>query len=79
MAQATHNRVLIQIYQVIEGLLSDYLQPVYRQYADPFQEAADHWMLFSAVRARDVDLARQLMQEHMAQVRTFLMRVLSPT
>jgi GntR family transcriptional repressor for pyruvate dehydrogenase complex len=79
LALATHNRVLIQLYQVIEGLLSDYLQPLYMQYGDPLHEVDDHWILFSAVRGRDVERARQLMQEHMSQVRNFLTRVLSPT
>jgi GntR family transcriptional repressor for pyruvate dehydrogenase complex len=72
LALATHNRVLIQLYHVVEGLLTDYLQPLYAQYADASQEVADHWVLFEAVQARDLVRAPQLMQEHMAQVRAFL-------
>lgn len=76
LAFATHNGVLIELYKVIEGLLSHYLQPLYAQYADATSEVDGHWLLFEAVRSGDVDRAQRAMQEHMARVRTFLARVL---
>lgn len=74
IAAATHNSVLMQLYDVISGMLLEYQRPLYDSYADFEAEVRDHWEIYEALRQRDGDRAQTIMQEHMADAREFLMQ-----
>jgi GntR family transcriptional regulator, transcriptional repressor for pyruvate dehydrogenase complex len=76
LANATHNQVLVRIYRVIGDLLWNYVRLLYVQFADPEQEIASHWELFTAIRSRNVDEAQRGMATHMAEVRAFMAQLL---
>jgi GntR family transcriptional repressor for pyruvate dehydrogenase complex len=73
LAAASHNRVLVQLYDVIAGLLIEYQRPLYVTHREAETEIQAHWMLFDAIRRRDMDQACQLMRGHMAEVREFML------
>jgi GntR family transcriptional repressor for pyruvate dehydrogenase complex len=73
LAAATHNRVLMQLYDVIAGLLSEYQRPLYVSHRNIATEIHEHQKLLDAVRNRDIEQACQLMAEHMSQVTEFML------
>lgn len=74
VAAATHNSVLMQLYDVISGMLLEYQRPLYERYADLDAEIRDHRAIYEAVRQHDVERAQTIMREHMSGVRVFLDR-----
>jgi GntR family transcriptional repressor for pyruvate dehydrogenase complex len=74
LATATHNRVLVQLYDVIAGLLVEYQRPLYIKHGDAETEFQEHRLLFEAIYRRDIDQARKLMTEHMSQVGDFMLQ-----
>jgi GntR family transcriptional repressor for pyruvate dehydrogenase complex len=74
LAAATHNRVLVQLYDVIAGLLVEYQRPLYTKHGDAATEFQEHRLLFETIYRRDIDQARKLMTEHMSQVGDFMLQ-----
>ena len=77
IAAATHNQVLIRLYDVICGLLLQYQRPLYVEFADVEAELHEHRMLLDAIRARELERARRLIKEHVSDSKDFVVEVLA--
>jgi GntR family transcriptional repressor for pyruvate dehydrogenase complex len=68
VAEATKNRVIVQLMNAIRSLLQRSLSSSYHIKGSPARAVDMHRLILEAIRGRHPEEARQLMQEHVARV-----------
>lgn len=68
VAQATRNRVVVQLMDAIRSLLQRSLSSSYHIPGSPERAIEMHRLIFEAIEAKRPEEARQRMQEHVARV-----------
>jgi len=79
LAQATHNSIMLRLFESIAGQLERAIRDVrrveiYANRAVAGQLYREHYALYEAIAAGDADLAAGRMREHLQHVETILMK-----
>lgn len=76
LAKAAGNKSMTKVVQVISEMIRRAEGPLYDSYFDPWQEIKDHRDLLTAIRSRDLTVAREAMKAHLQSVDDRLSRAL---
>ena len=77
VAQAAHNEVLANAAQLIRSVMKYWIHLKLAMANVPVKAIESHKLIFAAIRSRDAEAARRLMQDHLRETAVLMTDVVS--